>query len=209
MMSEHAMEGRLQLRKKPQQERSIQRLEAILEAAVELFLEKGVAETTMSEIAGRAGISIGSLYQFFPQKAAVIKALHERFSAELEGFIRQIFANVETLDEAAERASESLIELHAMFREKRIYMSLWQAIVVDKDLSQLSNEFHEQIIASFYRDLSHLIPQSEFERFRVNIKLMILATGEVIRFTTQQPDEVARAHLDQWRRVIRRSIFAF
>ncbi len=209
MMNDHAVEGRLQLRKKPQQERSIQRLEAILEAAVELFLEKGVVETTMSEIALRAGISIGSLYQFFPQKAAVIKALHERFSAQLEGFIRQIFAEVKTLDEAAERASESLIELHAMFREQRIYMALWQAIVVDKDLSQLSNEFHEQLIASFYRDLAHLVPQSEFERFRVNIKLMILATGEVIRFTTQQPEEVARVHLDQWRRVIRGSIFAF
>ncbi|AOG12154.1 MAG: TetR/AcrR family transcriptional regulator [Alphaproteobacteria bacterium] len=209
MMNDHAVEGRLQLRKKPQQERSIQRLEAILEAAVELFLEKGVVETTMSEIALRAGISIGSLYQFFPQKAAVIKALHERFSAQLEGFIRQIFAEVKTLDEAAERASESLIELHAMFREQRIYMALWQAIVVDKDLSQLSNEFHEQLIASFYRDLAHLVPQSEFERFRVNIKLMILATGEVIRFTTQQPDEVARVHLDQWRRIVRGSIFAF
>lgn len=209
MMNDHAVEGRLQLRKKPQQERSIQRLEAILEAAVELFLEKGVVETTMSEIALRAGISIGSLYQFFPQKAAVIKALHERFSAQLEGFIRQIFADVKTLDEAAERASESLIELHAMFREQRIYMALWQAIVVDKDLSQLSNEFHEQLIASFYRDLAHLVPQSEFERFRVNIKLMILATGEVIRFTTQQPDEVARVHLDQWRRIVRGSIFAF
>ncbi|QGG89451.1 TetR family transcriptional regulator [Agrobacterium sp. MA01] len=209
MMNDHAVEGRLQLRKKPQQERSIQRLEAILEAAVELFLEKGVVETTMSEIALRAGISIGSLYQFFPQKAAVIKALHERFSAQLEGFIRQIFAEVKTLDEAAERASESLIELHAMFREQRIYMALWQAIVVNKDLSQLSNEFHEQLIASFYRDLAHLVPQSEFERFRVNIKLMILATGEVIRFTTQQPDEVARVHLDQWRRIVRGSIFAF
>lgn len=209
MMNDHAVEGRLQLRKKPQQERSIQRLEAILEAAVERFLEKGVVETTMSEIALRAGISIGSLYQFFPQKAAVIKALHERFSAQLEGFIRQIFAEVKTLDEAAERASESLIELHAMFREQRIYMALWQAIVVNKDLSQLSNEFHEQLIASFYRDLAHLVPQSEFERFRVNIKLMILATGEVIRFTTQQPDEVAQVHLDQWRRIVRGSIFAF
>ncbi len=208
-MSDQVVEGRLELRKKPQQERSIQRLEAILEAAIELFLQKGVAETTMSEIAQRAGISIGSLYQFFPQKAAVIKALHERFSAQLEGFIRQIFADVETFDEAAERASESLIELYGMFRAQRIYMTLWQAIVVDKDLSQLSNDFHEQIIASFYRDLAHLVPQSEFERFRVNIKLMILATGEVIRFTTQQPDEVAKAHLAQWRRVIRGSIFAF
>ncbi|WP_245407906.1 TetR/AcrR family transcriptional regulator [Rhizobium sp. TH135] len=208
-MSEHTMDGRLQPRKTPQQERSIQRLEAILEAAVSLFLEKGIAETTMSEIAQRAGISIGSLYQFFPQKVAVIKAVHDRFSGQLEGFIRQIFAGVQTLDEASDRASESLMELHAMFREQRIYMALWQAIVTDRDLSQLSGDFHDQIIASFYRDLSHIIPESDFERFRVNLKLMILATGEVIRFATQQPEDIARAHLDQWRRIIRSSIFAY
>lgn len=163
----------------------------------------------MSEIAQRAGISIGSLYQFFPQKMALVRALHDRFSAQLEGLIRQIFAGVKTLDEASDRAAESLIELHVMFREQRIYMALWQAIVTDRDLSQLSSEFHERLIASFYRDLEHIVPPCDFERFRTNLKLMILATGEVIRFTTQQPDEIAEAHLEQWRRVLRVSIFAY
>lgn len=203
------MDGRLQPRKTPQQERSILRLEAILEATVALILEKGVQETTMSEIAQRAGISIGSLYQFFPQKVALIRALHDRFSGQLEGFIRRIFVGVKTLDEASDRAADSLIELHAMFREQRIYMALWQAIVTDRDLSQLSSDFHEQIIANFYRDLEHIIPQSDFERFRINLRLMILATGEVIRFATQQPDEIAKAHLEQWRRVLRVSMFAY
>jgi AcrR family transcriptional regulator len=208
-LSEHTMDGRLQPRKTPQQERSIQRLEAILEVTVTLFLEKGVQETTMSEIAQRAGISIGSLYQFFPHKVALIRALHDRFSAQLEGFIRLIFVGVKTLEEASDRAADSLIELHAMFREQRIYMALWQAIITDRDLSQLSTKFHEQIIANFYCDLEHLIPQSDFERFRTNLKLMILATGEVIRFTSQQPDEIAQVHLEQWRRVLRVSMFAY
>jgi AcrR family transcriptional regulator len=203
------MGTRLQPRKTPQQERSIQRLETILGATEALFLEKGVHGTTMSEIAQRAGISIGSLYQFFPHKAALIKAVHDRFSGQLEGFIRQIFAGVQTLDDAAERAAESLMQLHAMFREQRIYMALWQATVTDRDLSQLSGNFHDQIITSFYRDLAHLIPESDYERFRVNLKLMILATGEVIRFSTRQPDELAQAHLNQWRRVVRSSLFAY
>lgn len=208
-MNEQVLEGRLQLRKKPQQERSIQRLEAILEAAIALFLEKGVADTTMSEIAQRAGISIGSLYQFFPQKAAVIKALHDRFSENLEGFLRQIFVGVDTLEEAAQRAADSLVGLHAMFRQERIYMTLWKAIVTDRDLTQISADYHEHVIASFYRDLSHLVPESDFERFRINLKLMILATGEVIRYATQQDEEVARAHIDQWHRTVRVSIFAY
>ncbi len=203
------MDGRLQPRKTPQQERSIQRLEAILETTVLLFLEKGVHDTTMSEIAQRAGISIGSLYQFFPQKVAVIKAVHDRFSAELEDFIRQVFLGVQSLDEAADRAADSLMQLHAMFRQQPIYMALWQAIATDNDLLQLSSDFHEKIITSFYRDLAHLIPAEDFERFRVNLKLMILATGEVIRFTTRQSDDIAAAHLDQWHRIVRANIFAY
>ena len=208
-MNDQMGEGRLQLRKKPQQERSIQRLEAILEAAIELFLEKGIAQTTMSEVAQRAGISIGSLYQFFPQKAAVIKALHDRFSARLDGFIRQVFMGVKTLEEAADRAADSLIELHAIFRRERIYATLWQAIVTDRDLSQISADYHEHVITCFYRDLSHLVPESDYQRFRVNLKLMILATGEVIRYTMQQEEDVARAHLEQWRRITRASLFAY
>lgn len=208
-MSDQVVEGRLQLRKKPQQERSIQRLEAILEAAVELFVEKGIAETTMSEIAQRAGISIGSLYQFFPQKAAVIKALHDRFSARLEGFIREVFNGVETREQAAERAADSLIHLHAMFRQEQIYMALWKAIVTDKDLNQLSVDFHEQIIANFYQDMRHIIPDVDFDRFRINLKVMILATGEVIRFSTQQEEAVANAHLEQWRRIMQSALFAY
>jgi AcrR family transcriptional regulator len=208
-MNDQVGEARLELRKKPQQERSIQRLEAILQAAVELFVEKGIAETTMSEIAQRAGISIGSLYQFFPQKVAVIKALHDRFTHRLDGYIQQVYKGVKTREEAADRAADTLIDLYAMFRQEQIYMALWKAIVTDRDLSQLSADFHEHIIASFYRDLAHIVPESDFDRFRVNLKLIILATGEVIRYSTQQEEVVARAHLDQWRRIIRVSLLAY
>ncbi len=208
-MSDQVVEGRLELRKKPQQERSIQRLEAILEAAVELFVAKGINETTMSEIAARAGISIGSLYQFFPQKVAVIKALHDRFTIRLEGFIHQVFKGVQTREEAAQRAADSLFDLYAMFRQEQIYQALWKAIVTDRDLRQISADYHEQIIAIFYRDMTHLIPEADFDRFRINLKLIILATGEVIRYSTEQDEVLARAHLEQWRRIIRVSIFAY
>jgi len=208
-MSDQVVEGRLELRKKPQQERSIQRLQAILEAAVDLFTTKGIAETTMSEIAARAGISIGSLYQFFPQKVAVIKALHDRFTTHLDGFIQQVFKGVETREDAAQRASDGLFEIYAMFKQEPMYHALWKAIVTDRDLRQLSADYQNQIIASFYRDMAHLIPQEDFERFRVNFKLIMLATGEVIRYSTEQDDVIAKAHLEQWRRIIRVSIFAY
>lgn len=66
------------LRRQPQQQRSKDRVEAILLAAAEVFDEIGVEAATTHLIAARAGTAIGSLYQFFPDKAAIFYAMELR-----------------------------------------------------------------------------------------------------------------------------------
>lgn len=65
-------------RKKPRQERSRATVEAILEAAAHILVAHGFEATTTRQVAERAGVSIGSLYQYFPSKEALITALVER-----------------------------------------------------------------------------------------------------------------------------------
>lgn len=65
-------------RKKPRQERSRATVEAILEAAAHILVSHGFEATTTRQVAERAGVSIGSLYQYFPSKEALITALVER-----------------------------------------------------------------------------------------------------------------------------------
>jgi len=62
-------------RKPPRQERSRETVRAILEAAARVFEEQGVAGATTDRIAERAGVSIGSLYQYFPSKEAILATL--------------------------------------------------------------------------------------------------------------------------------------
>lgn len=72
----------------PQRERGRARVAALLKAATDVFADKGFDAATMTEIATRAGASIGSLYQFFPTKDLLADALHaqntEALSAMLE-----------------------------------------------------------------------------------------------------------------------------
>lgn len=63
----------------PTQERSKARLERILDVADAVFAESGYDAATMEEIAARAETSIGSLYQFFPNKKALFAALRTRY----------------------------------------------------------------------------------------------------------------------------------
>ncbi len=64
--------AQISLKKEPQQARSTELVAAILEAAVQVLAEEGAARFTTARVAERAGVSIGSLYQYFPNKAAIL-----------------------------------------------------------------------------------------------------------------------------------------
>jgi len=68
----------LKPRRVPRQERSRANVDALLDATARLLREDGYAALTTNRIAERAGVSIGTLYQFFPGKEAVVAALAER-----------------------------------------------------------------------------------------------------------------------------------
>lgn len=65
-------------RKKPQQRRSRDTTDAIFEATIQVLLTNGFDKTTTIQIADRAGVSIGSLYQYFPNKRALLSAIVRR-----------------------------------------------------------------------------------------------------------------------------------
>jgi AcrR family transcriptional regulator len=72
-------------RRNPRQERSRITVAALLEAATRVFTEQGYARSTTNRIADAAGVSVGSLYQYFPDKLALLSALHERHLTVLMG----------------------------------------------------------------------------------------------------------------------------
>ena len=66
-------------RRIPVQQRGEQRVAELLEAAATIFAEVGYEAATMRDIAGHAGASIGSLYQFFPNKDVVARAIKTQY----------------------------------------------------------------------------------------------------------------------------------
>ena len=72
-----------QVRKLPRQQRSKQMVKTILQAAAEVFAELGYARATTNKIAERAGVSVGSLYQYFGNKDALLAHLLEQHHARV------------------------------------------------------------------------------------------------------------------------------
>jgi AcrR family transcriptional regulator len=78
---------RAKARKKPQQERSAAMVETLLEAAARVFVKHGYAKATTNRIAQAAGVSVGSLYQYFPSKDAIAVELLRRYRESLVALI--------------------------------------------------------------------------------------------------------------------------
>ena len=76
------MPTKTELRRLPRQSRGRQRVEDLLDAAAAEISSAGYDAATMSAIAARARASIGSLYQFFPNKVAIVQALRQRYCDE-------------------------------------------------------------------------------------------------------------------------------
>ncbi|AKF03790.1 TetR/AcrR family transcriptional regulator [Sandaracinus amylolyticus] len=85
-------------RKRPVQARSKATVEAILEASARVLVAGGYAELTTTRVAAAAGVGIGTLYQYFPSKEALVVALLERSMGDLE---RAIAAAMSALEEPA------------------------------------------------------------------------------------------------------------
>jgi AcrR family transcriptional regulator len=94
-------------RKTPKQERAHATVTAILDATERLLTTQGYDRTSTNRVALAAGVSVGSLYQYFPSKEALVAALAERHTAEMSRVTREKLAEV--LDAPLEVASCELV----------------------------------------------------------------------------------------------------
>jgi len=102
-------------RKKPTQRRSHATVEAIVSAAARVFQAHGYAGGTTNRIAERAGVSIGSLYEYFPSKDAILVAVARRHLEEGLAVVLGMLADVgpnASLHDVLERVIAAMMRLH-------------------------------------------------------------------------------------------------
>src|SRR6188508_1492432 len=81
-------------RKTPQQARSTELVAAILQAAVQVLAKEGATRFTTARVAEKAGVSVGSVYQYFPNKAAILFRLQADEWKQTAEMLRNILEDV-------------------------------------------------------------------------------------------------------------------
>lgn len=103
-------------RKRPQQDRSRVTVDAILEATTHILTEEGYENANTNRIAERAGVSIGSLYQYFPNKESLMAALAEQHSNEIAELVESQLTHLvhAPLEIAIPELVKAIIAVHAI-----------------------------------------------------------------------------------------------
>jgi AcrR family transcriptional regulator len=144
----------LRPRKRPQQERSWRTNEVILEGAVRVLRRRGAIGFTTARVAEAAGISVGSLYQYYPNKAALLFRLQARETAETWGEVEAILGEVETPPrERVVRAIDRFFETEAAEAELR--RALQDAAVLYRD----SREF-DALVSKFVERATRFLKEA-------------------------------------------------
>jgi AcrR family transcriptional regulator len=102
------------VRRRPRQRRAQQTVEAVLDAVVRILKREGLTAVTTNRIAAVAGVSIGSIYQYFPDKGAIFVALHQRHVDEIDRLVLQTLSAHagSSLDGLIRALVEAMVDAH-------------------------------------------------------------------------------------------------
>jgi AcrR family transcriptional regulator len=164
-------------RRQPAQQRSQDRLELILSVAKRLIADNGSDALRMSEIAEQAGISIGSLYQYFPDKRAILRTLAEQYTAESRRCIEDALADADSKASLAQAFSSLVDQYYAMFLNKPVRRDIIAGMRADRALMAIELAESQANGAVLAAAIQRVHPKADAKRART-LAFLIWQLGE-------------------------------
>ena len=165
------------LRRTPSQRRSRERVERILAVATDLIADSGSDALRMGDVAEMAGISIGSLYQYFPDKAAILQTLAERIHARGRACIEAALAEVRDAAELRTAFGRLIDTYYAIFLTEPVMRDIWSGMQADQRLRVVELEESRKNGALLARIVGRINPKARSAAVKASA-LLIMQLGE-------------------------------
>ena len=174
---------RVGIRRAPRQERSRQTVEAVLQAVERVLAREGADALTTNRIADAAGVSIGSVYQYFPDKRSIFTALHQRHAEQVRVVIERTLAQhaCTSLDDFTCALVKALIDVHDA--DPRLHE------ITSEVVPESTQGFRRALQATFERVISSLEPGRRGHQMRTVLPHLVEAL--VHGGMTQRPPTVS------------------
>lgn len=196
-------------RRIPAQDRSRRRLERVLESAAVVFAEQGYEAATMEAIAERAETSIGSIYQFFTNKAAVYDELTRRYHARIKLLFDTLLAGPMIERPWTEVIDAGVDTLAAFTASDPGFRAVWRGLhlspTVVAEGEAINRAFARRVEEVLTAKLPNLPPR---QRSLVATMVVEIVTAMLIR-TARAADEDGLALMTETKTVLRRYLAPF
>jgi AcrR family transcriptional regulator len=193
----------LEPRRIPTQERSRQRVDGILDAVAELLVERGFDAVTTDLIAEKAGIPVGSIYQFFPNKFAIFYALTVRYIRQINA-IASIPARRESLDLPWEEVVDRTIEAEAeLWSNEKALSILWAGVQMAPELKAAVAESDKKSEDYLLTGLNRILPNVDPARRRLAARVIVHMTRYLLDLSIAEPSEENQRVVEELKVVVK------
>jgi AcrR family transcriptional regulator len=168
------------LRNVPTQARSKARLRRVLDAADDVLIEEGPAGFGTTRVAAAAGVPIGSVYQFFRDKDAIVEALAVRYWSDFEDLVAGV-AESDDSDPLPDPGAVVLDVLAAGFRARPGFLALWYGGLRTERVRDATRPTREAIARSIGRMLANHWPDAPEDALATAARMVVLAGDGMLR----------------------------
>lgn len=169
--------ARISSRKQPQQARSTELVAAILQAAIQVLAKEGATRFTTARVAEKAGVSVGSVYQYFPNKAAILFRLQSDEWLQTTQMLRDI---LDKTDIAPLERLRTLVHafIHSECEEAQMRVALNDAAPLYRDAPE-AVEVRAAGQRAFETFMLELLPDVPAERRALACDLILTTLSSV------------------------------
>jgi AcrR family transcriptional regulator len=169
------------LRREPRQARSRARLAQILAAADAILSEEGVEALTVRRIAERAGVPVGSLYQFFPDKGSVVDAVARAYIDEFDNAVDGL-VNSATSGDWSDPVGRIVDEFVALYRSHPGYVALWSGRHLSPELARADEANNQLIAAGVQRVLSEQVGIADGPGLELAVQVAVRMADSLLQY---------------------------
>jgi AcrR family transcriptional regulator len=192
-----------EIRRIPTQERSRARVERILDAAAHVFADVGYDAATTEGIAALAGTSIGSVYQFFPNKKALFDAIGARYLTEAQALFHTLMNRpldrpwTELLDEAIDAFRE-------LDRKSIAFRAVWRNFHQSGDFLAHGEALNQSMAARTATVLAAFAPDVDADKIALVSTVVVETLSSMLFLALRRPEPQATQIVAEAKILIRR-----
>ncbi len=192
-----------QSRRTPSQQRSRTRVDAILNAARQLIMEKGSSGLKIQELSERADVTPSSIYQYFPGKRAILYALNNRYIDDTYKLLVSRLENISNLDEGFLSLEGFMDDYYHWHKSEPAVSDIWFGMAADKSMNESELQSSRDSAAIVVERLSPFVTEADLPMLEQNAILMSHLAGSTIRLCVMAEHEEAMSLLQAFKRIIK------